>query len=245
MMHYPSPDLRDLRKYEAVHRRLLEKGTDKEALEQAHALHKQAILWRAIELRQQNCRNCVLCEKAEHKVPGVGSYYSPLMIVGEGPGEMEDHFFVPFIGDAGYILTMTLAKAGVNRNSIFISNVVKCRPPGNRQPSLEECKACLPILIAEIRQLQPKVILTLGNPALWTLRENPDLRISSERGRWQQCRLPQGVTIPMLHTYHPSYVLRKLDEPGAERVKLQFWEDIKSAVQRAVELAPGYRFSQA
>jgi DNA polymerase len=148
------------------------------------------------------CRRCALCTGRSNVVFGVGNPRARLMFVGEGPGMEEDRQGEPFVGAAGKRLTQWIGRIGLSRQDVYIANIVKCRPPGNRAPLPEEAASCLPILRRQIRAIRPEVICTLGGVALNYLLDNND-KITRERGKW---RVLEGI--PVLPTYHPAYILR-------------------------------------
>ncbi|MBI2439767.1 MAG: uracil-DNA glycosylase, partial [Lentisphaerae bacterium] len=148
------------------------------------------------------CKKCPLHAKRRQAVPGQGSSNPDILFVGEGPGEDEDRQGLAFVGRAGQLLTRLITRMGYTRDQVFIANVVKCRPPDNRKPLPDEMAACFPYLKAQIAALQPKVIVVLGATAMEAL-VSPLARISRMRGNWQTFG-----DIPLMPTYHPSYLLR-------------------------------------
>jgi uracil-DNA glycosylase len=148
------------------------------------------------------CRRCPLCSGRTNVVFGVGNPRARLMFVGEGPGAEEDRQGEPFVGAAGRLLTKWIERIGMVRQDVYIANIVKCRPPGNRAPLPEEASACLPYLRRQIRAVRPEIICTLGAVALNHLLGNND-RITRARGSWRDL---DGI--PVLPTYHPAYILR-------------------------------------
>ena len=148
------------------------------------------------------CRRCPLCSGRTNVVFGVGNPRARLMFVGEGPGAEEDRQGEPFVGAAGRLLTKWIERIGIARQDVYIANIVKCRPPGNRAPLPEEAAACLPYLRRQIRAIRPEIICTLGAVALNHLLGNND-RITRARGNWRDL---DGI--PVLPTYHPAYILR-------------------------------------
>ena len=148
------------------------------------------------------CRGCSLCSGRSTVVFGTGNPKARLMFVGEGPGEEEDRQGEPFVGAAGKRLNQWIARIGLSREEVYIANIVKCRPPGNRAPLPEEAASCLPYLKRQIRAVRPDVLCTLGAVALNFLLGNDD-RITRARGRWREL---DGI--PVLPTYHPAYILR-------------------------------------
>ena len=163
-----------------------------------------------------DCRRCKLAGGRTNIVFGVGDPSAELMFVGEGPGEEEDRQGVPFVGRAGGLLTDIIEKGmGLERKAVYIANVIKCRPPGNRNPQPDEIVACEPFLHRQIALIRPRVIVTLGTFATQVLLKNR-VPISKQRGRWTEY---QGV--PVMPTFHPAYLLRN---PSDKRT---VWEDIK------------------
>ena len=150
----------------------------------------------------EGCRRCPLCAGRSTIVFGTGNPRARLMFVGEGPGVDEDRQGEPFVGAAGKRLNQWIGRIGLRREDVYIANIVKCRPPGNRVPFPDEAKACLPYLVRQIRAIRPDVICTLGATALNHLLGIEE-RITRVRGRWREL---EGV--PVLPTYHPAFILR-------------------------------------
>jgi DNA polymerase len=149
-------------------------------------------------------------------VPGEGNPSARLVVVGEAPGADEDASGRPFVGRAGQVLTRMLAAIGLAREEVFIANVLKCRPPGNRSPGPDEVAACRPYLVEQLAALRPELILALGTHAVRALLAT-ERGISSLRGRFT--RTPEGTLV--MPTFHPAYLLRN---PAAKR---EVWEDLK------------------
>lgn len=170
------------------------------------------------------CRRCGLRDGCRQVVFGEGDPRALVMLVGEGPGETEDELGRPFVGKAGQLLDRILAAVGFRREQVYITNVVKCRPPGNRVPTDAEMMTCLPYLYAQIRLIRPAILVCLGSTALRALVA-PSLRITQARGRWYE---RWGIRI--MPTYHPAALLRDPDK------KWPVWEDFKQ-VRRAYEEA--------
>jgi uracil-DNA glycosylase len=169
------------------------------------------------ELRQEvsGCESCGLCRTRTHTVFGVGDEQADWLLVGEAPGAEEDARGEPFVGQAGRLLDSMLASIGLQRGSkVFIANVLKCRPPGNRNPDAQEVAQCGPFLHRQIELLQPKLIVAMGRFAAQTLLDT-DATIGSLRGRLHRYR-----GLPLIVTYHPAYLLRSLPE------KAKAWEDL-------------------
>jgi uracil-DNA glycosylase family 4 len=167
------------------------------------------------------CTRCALHQGRKHVVFGEGWPNATLLFVGEGPGEEEDLSGRPFVGEAGRLLSRIIENGmGLERGEVYICNVVKCRPPGNRDPLMEEMETCLPFLRQQIRLVAPRVICTLGRVAGQALLGG-DFGINQSRGRWHAY---QGI--PVMPTFHPAHLLRN---PSAKR---SVWEDIKKIMNR-------------
>jgi DNA polymerase len=149
-----------------------------------------------------SCRGCPLCGGRRTVVFGVGNPHARLMFVGEGPGEEEDRQGEPFVGAAGKRLNQWISRLGLRREDVYIANIVKCRPPGNRAPLPDEAASCLPYLRRQIRAIRPEVICTLGAVALQYLLGTNE-KITRVRGKWREIE-----DIPVLPTYHPAFILR-------------------------------------
>lgn len=170
-----------------------------------------------------DCRRCRLHEGRTKLVFGVGNEKSPLVFVGEGPGADEDAQGIPFVGRAGQLLTQmienTARKEGIplQRDDVYICNVVKCRPPGNRTPEPDEMKICGEFLFRQLTTIKPKAICALGGTAARALTGHKE-GVTKMRGHWFDWR-----GIPVMVTYHPSYLLR----PYNQDAKREAWEDLK------------------
>ncbi|MGH7192613.1 MAG: uracil-DNA glycosylase [Candidatus Saccharimonadales bacterium] len=171
-----------------------------------------------------DCRRCRLCEGRKNIVFGSGNPSSPLVFVGEGPGADEDEQGLPFVGRAGQLLTQmidnTAAKEGipVRRADVYICNVVKCRPPENRAPLPDEMQTCGEFLYRQIAAIRPKAICVLGATAMKALLNTKE-GITKTRGKWLKWR-----DIPVMVTYHPSYLLRQYNQTA----RREAWEDLKT-----------------
>jgi uracil-DNA glycosylase len=171
-----------------------------------------------------DCKRCKLCEQRKTIVFGSGNGQSPVVFVGEGPGADEDEQGVPFIGRAGQLLTQmidnTAAKEGlsIRRADVYICNVVKCRPPENRTPLPEEMEICGQFLYRQLMTIKPKAICALGATAMKALLNTKE-GITKSRGRWHAWH-----DIPVMVTYHPSYLLRQYNQ----QAKREAWEDLKT-----------------
>ena len=186
-----------------------------------------------IEADVRSCTACRLCEGRKNAVPGEGFARPTVMVIGEGPGQSEDESGRPFVGKAGQLLDKMLAAIGLSRETnCFIANVVKCRPPGNRDPQPDETAACRPFLERQAMLLKPAFVLCAGRVAARNLLDT-DEPIGRLRGRVSGIEIA-GMTIPFLATYHPSALLRNED------LKRPAWEDLKllrSSIDKA-GLAP-------
>jgi uracil-DNA glycosylase len=167
-----------------------------------------------------DCRRCRLCEKRTRVVFGVGDAAARLMFVGEGPGADEDAQGEPFVGRAGQLLNKIIEAIGLRREQVYIANVVKCRPPENRTPLPDEMEICGQFLFRQLLVLQPKAICVLGSTAAKALLGTKE-GITRLRGNWQRWR-----DIPVLPTYHPSFLLR----PYNQNAKREAWEDLKKVL---------------
>lgn len=175
------------------------------------------------------CQRCRLKESRSRVVPGEGPVPAELVFIGEGPGEVEDQTGRPFVGPAGQLLDKILESAGLRREEVYITNMVKCRPPFNRTPKPDEVKACWPYLEAQLRLLAPKIIVPLGNLAAQFFLKT-DKGINSLRGQFFKWR---GIEVfPM---FHPSYLLRN---PSKEKGSPKYltWQDIQAVKGRLDEL---------
>jgi uracil-DNA glycosylase len=171
--------------------------------------------WRDLCL---NCRRCPLREGAQCVVFGEGSPNAKIIFIGEGPGAEEDKVGRPFVGKAGKLLDRILAAAGWNREMVYIANIVKCRPSGNRNPSPEEIEICYPLLEKQIELIDPAIMVTLGAVATKVFL-GPQILITKERGKWH--KIGSRMLMP---TFHPAALLR---DP---RKKLPVWEDIQQVM---------------
>ena len=182
-----------------------------------------------IEKEIAACKQCELCKQRTNTVPGEGNPRADIVFVGEAPGADEDESGRPFVGRAGKLLTRMISAMGLSRDEIFICNMLKCRPPGNRHPSPEELTACWHFLSRQLSSIKPRVIITLGNPATQGLL-NTRTGITKLRGVWQS--MPDTISavegIPVMPTFHPSYVLRRYTSDTRSKV----WSDLQSVMKR-------------
>lgn len=177
-------------------------------------------LFRAVH----GCTRCPLAQHRTNVVPGEGNPKAALMFIGEGPGRDEDLSGRPFVGAAGQLLDKMIAAIGMKREEVYIANIVKCRPPGNRVPKEEEAQACLPYLRRQVYLIKPRVIVCLGATALKYVID-PEARITKVRGQWVERK---GYWL--MPTYHPAALLR---DPAK---KYEAWEDFKKIRDKLKEL---------
>jgi DNA polymerase len=186
---------------------------------------KELAAWEEVKTRVRACERCGLAVNRTNVVFGQGSIETPLVFVGEGPGEDEDKQGAAFVGKAGQLLTRILSAGGISREEVFITNVVKCRPPNNRVPEAEEMMMCGDFLEAQLLLLRPKILVCLGATATkWILKTTEG--ITSVRGRWYEWR---GIEVfPM---FHPSYLLRD-DSRKKGSPKELTWQDVQVLKER-------------
>jgi len=181
--------------------------------------------WPALKARVGACRDCRLRATCTQTVLGVGDERAHWMIVGEAPGAEEDRLGEPFVGQAGKLLDNMLAAIDLKRGrNVYIGNVLKCRPPGNRNPAPEEVAACSPYLLRQIELIRPRLILAMGRFAVQTLLQT-DASIGSLRGTAHRY-----AGVPLVATYHPAYLLRNLPD------KAKAWADLRFAVRTMATL---------
>lgn len=162
--------------------------------------------WEELERRCMACQSCGLCHTRHNVVFGVGPRDADVMFIGEGPGEQEDLKGEPFVGPAGKLLDDMLSIIDLSRENVYIANIVKCRPPRNRDPLETEQDACIGYLRSQVALIQPKIIVCLGRIAAKRLLD-PDFRITREHGSWVE---KNGVWVSA--TYHPSALLRDVSK---------------------------------
>ena len=172
-----------------------------------------------IRAEMGDCRRCKLYGGRTHLVFGDGAANARLMFVGEAPGAEEDKQGVPFVGASGQLLNKMLRNLGLRREEVYIANIVKSRPPGNRDPEADEIAACLPFLEKQIKAIRPRVIVTLGRPATHALlgTKEPLTRL---RGHWHRYH-----NIRVMPTFHPSYLLR------APQERRKTWDDMQQVME--------------
>jgi DNA polymerase len=185
----------------------------------ADAAREAGFDWPELRARVAACTRCTLCNTRTQTVFGVGNQQAQWLIVGEAPGADEDRQGEPFVGRAGQLLNSMLRAIGLAREQVYIANVLKCRPPGNRDPAANEAAECLPYLEQQIALLKPKIMLAVGRIAAQNL-----LRTDVTLGRLRQQVHHFGLArVPLVVTYHPGYLLRTPTD------KRKTWEDLKFA----------------
>lgn len=170
----------------------------------------------------KNCSKCKLCNNRTNIVFGTGNKSADLMFIGEGPGADEDIQGIPFVGKAGKLMNQAFHGIGIERDDVYIANIVKCRPPMNRNPEQNEITACLNYLRNQVMLVKPKIIVLLGNVALKTIL-GKEYSITASRGKWIE---KKGIRY--MPTFHPAALLRD------ETKKISFWKDLKE-VKRALD----------
>ncbi len=167
------------------------------------------------------CKKCRLSETRTQTVFGEGDPDAAIFFIGEGPGETEDLTGRPFVGKAGQLLDKMILGMGFTRQQVFIANIVKCRPPGNRAPAADETSTCTPYLVRQLELVRPRVIVTLGLPSTQYMLQSK-LAMSKLRGTWQQWR-----GIKLMPTFHPAYILRAYTDENRAKV----WSDLKKVLE--------------
>jgi DNA polymerase len=182
-----------------------------------------------LSTRAAACTRCRLAEKRTKVVFGSGDPHAELLFVGEGPGYEEDRQGLPFVGPAGELLTRIIEAIGLSRDRVYIANIVKCRPPGNRDPLPDEVEACREYLQGQIAAIRPRVIVALGRVAAQTLLGN-ELPVNRLRGAWYEYR---GADLRV--TYHPAALLR---EPSLTRPTWEDMQRVRERLQQAAQPSP-------
>lgn len=172
--------------------------------------------WTSLLGEIEGCRACPLADGCRHKAPGQGKTDTRLMLIGEGPGEVEDREGLVFVGPAGQLLTKMLLSVGITRDTVYIGNIVKCRPPRNRVPEAAEAACCMPFLKRQMALVKPRIVVLLGSTALrFVLGDS--YRITRDRGKWVE---KDGILY--LPTFHPSALLRDADKLA------DAWQDMQT-----------------
>ncbi len=180
--------------------------------------------WEELENSIQNCQKCKLCQNRQNIVLGQGNKEAKLMFIGEGPGADEDIQGLPFVGKAGQLMNKAFRGLGIDRNEVYITNIVKCRPPANRVPEEDEALACLDYLRSQVMLIKPKIIVLLGSTALKNIL-GKEYGITSSRGNWIE---QKGILY--MPTWHPAALLRD------ESKKIEFWKDLKEVAKKYNEI---------
>lgn len=175
--------------------------------------------WEELEESIKNCNKCKLCKTRQNIVFGTGNKHAKLMFIGEGPGADEDRLGEPFVGRAGKLMNLAFETLGINRNDVYIANVVKCRPPANRNPEEDEATACLNYLRNQVILVQPEIIVLLGSVALKNIL-GQEYGITASRGKWIEKK-----GIKYMPTWHPAALLRD------ETKKIDFIKDLQKVVE--------------
>ena len=176
--------------------------------------------WEQLEEDSKQCQKCKLCKTRNNVVFGIGNRQADLMFIGEGPGADEDIQGEPFVGKAGKLMNMAFDAIGLKREEVYIANIVKCRPPSNRNPEDEEAIACLNYLRNQVILVKPKIIVLLGNVALKNIL-GKEYGITASRGKWIE---KKGILY--LPTWHPAALLRD------ETKKIDFIKDLKLVMEK-------------
>lgn len=186
-------------------------------------IHTMFDNWEDLESSIINCQKCKLCEKRLNIVFGDGNKQADVMFIGEGPGADEDEQGIPFVGKAGKLMNNAFTGVGINRENVYIANIVKCRPPANRNPHDDESSACLDYLRNQVVLVKPKIIVLLGSVALKNIL-GKEFGITSARGKWIE---KKGILY--MPTWHPAALLRD------ENKKVEFWNDLILIKEKAEE----------
>ena len=181
--------------------------------------------WNELEKSIENCQKCKLCRTRQNIVFGTGNKNARVMFIGEGPGADEDRQGEPFVGRAGKLMNLAFETLGIDRNEVYIANVVKCRPPSNRNPENDEAIACLNYLRNQVILVKPEIIVLLGSVALKNIL-GQEYGITASRGKWFEKK-----GIKYMPTWHPAALLRD------ETKKIDFIKDLKKVVDE-VNLSP-------
>lgn len=176
--------------------------------------------WKELEESIAQCKKCKLCNNRNNIVFGTGKKDTSLMFIGEGPGADEDMQGLPFVGKAGKLMNMAFDGIGINRDEVYIANIVKCRPPSNRNPEDDEIEACLDYLRNQVMLVKPKIIVLLGSVALKNIL-GKEYGITASRGKWVERK---GILY--MPTWHPAALLRD------DSKKIEFWQDLKQVKQK-------------
>lgn len=177
-----------------------------------------------LEISIKDCKKCKLCDARQNIVFGIGNPNAEIMFIGEGPGGDEDRQGEPFIGKAGQLMNKAFDVVGIKREEVYIANVVKCRPPNNRDPEEDEIQACMDYLRNQVMIIKPKIIVLLGRIALQNIL-GKEYKITASRGKWVE---KKGILY--MPTWHPAALLRD------ETKKIEFLNDLKEVVERCINV---------
>jgi len=178
--------------------------------------------WEELETSIVGCKKCKLCNNRRNIVFGQGNKQADIMFIGEGPGADEDAKGLPFVGKAGQLMNKAFTALGINRDEVYIANIVKCRPPSNRVPEEDENTACLDYLRNQVILIKPKIIVLLGSTALKNVL-GKELSITNSRGTWIE---KKGISY--MPTWHPAALLRD------DNKKIEFWNDLKQVRDKII-----------
>lgn len=176
--------------------------------------------WEELEEEAKQCKKCKLCQNRNNVVFGTGNKQADLMFIGEGPGADEDMQGIPFVGKAGKLMNMAFEAIGLNRDEVYIANIVKCRPPSNRNPQDDEAMACLNYLRNQVILVKPRIIVLLGSVALKNIL-GKEYGITASRGKWVE---KNGILY--MPTWHPAALLRD------ETKKIDFIKDLQQVMSK-------------
>ena len=177
-----------------------------------------------LEEEIKDCNKCKLCNNRNNIVLGCGNREADIMFIGEGPGADEDREGIPFVGKAGKLMNMAFEGIGIKRSNVYIANIVKCRPPSNRNPEEDEAQACLDYLRNQVLLVKPKIVVLLGSVALKNIL-GKEYGITASRGNWIERK---GILY--MPTWHPAALLRD------DNKKIDFWKDLKLVVNKGSEI---------
>lgn len=180
--------------------------------------------WEELEESIKNCEKCKLCKTRKNIVFGSGNREANIMFIGEGPGADEDEMGMPFVGKAGKLMDKAFEGVGIDREKVYIANIVKCRPPQNRVPAKEESTACMDYLRSQVMLVKPKIVILLGSTALKNILGD-EYGITKTRGTWIERK---GILY--MPTFHPAALLRD------ETKKIDFWRDLKKVKEKLEEI---------
>ena len=188
--------------------------------------------WEELENSIKNCQKCNLCKARQNIVFGVGNKNATIMFIGEGPGADEDRLGEPFVGRAGKLMNMAFKMVGINRENVYIANIVKCRPPNNRVPEEDEARACLDYLRNQVILVKPQIIVLMGSTALQNIL-GKEYKITASRGHWIE---KKGIMY--MPTWHPAALLRD------ENKKIDFIKDLMLVTERVNQVVKNIDYTE-